>query len=276
MLMNRNRARALGHETVAILEAGQYTSPSGQTVDIRGLLRTSVDGTHSYPAGTRVPAGVQGVRPTRISVRNQTTLVAARGLADEGYNVAALNFASAKNPGGGFLGGARAQEESLARSSGLYAAIQGNPMYAFHQARSGGMYSDYTIYSPAVPVFRTDGGDLLETPWTCAFVTCPAVNAKVVLARRPHARDEIRRAMAERVDKVLAIAAHHGHDAYVLGAWGCGAFGNNGRDIAGLFAEALSRKGPYARVFREVVFAVIDWSEERRFIGPFEQQFGKA
>jgi uncharacterized protein (TIGR02452 family) len=58
---------------------------------------------------------------------NATTLDVARGLANEGHRVAALNFESAKNPGGGFLIGARAQEETLARASGLHAMLQGDP-----------------------------------------------------------------------------------------------------------------------------------------------------
>jgi len=74
------------------------------------------------------------------------------------------------------------------------------------------------------------------------------------------------------VDRVLAIAAIHGHEALVLGAWGCGVFGNDGREIAELFRAALD--GPFAAMFSEVVFAVTDWSPQRRFIGPFEEVFG--
>lgn len=76
--------------------------------------------------------------------------------------VAALNFASATHPGGGFLSGARAQEESIARSSGLFACLEGREMYSWHRSRLDAMYSDWIIYSPDVPVFRTDDGELLE------------------------------------------------------------------------------------------------------------------
>ena len=67
-----------------------------------------------------------------------------------------LNFASAKSPGGGFLNGARAQEEYLARSSCLYQCIRWNPMYAFHRANDDPLYTDYAIYSPGLsPSFAT-------------------------------------------------------------------------------------------------------------------------
>jgi uncharacterized protein (TIGR02452 family) len=78
--------------------------------------------------------------------------------------------------------------------------------------------------------------------------------------------------METRVAKVLAIAAIHGHEALVLGAWGCGVFGNDGGEIAELFRAALT--GRFANTFSRTIFAVTDWSPDRRFIGPFEDVFG--
>jgi uncharacterized protein (TIGR02452 family) len=75
----------------------------------------------------------------------------------------------------------------------------------------------------------------------------------------------------EWIGRVLAIAATHGHDALVLGAWGCGVFQNDPTEIAGLFAAAL--REPFHGTFAAVVFAVLDTSPERRFIGPFERAF---
>jgi len=134
-----------------------------------------------------------------------------------GYRPVALNFASAKRPGG-FLGGPWAQEELLARSSGLFACINGNPMYAFHQPRSDALCADYASYSPDVPVLRDDEGKLLDQPYLCSFITAPAVNAKVVLECDRERRAEIRATMQGRIGMVLTIAAAHGHEALVLGA----------------------------------------------------------
>lgn len=63
----------------------------------------------------------------------------------------------------------------------------------------------------------------------------------------------------------------HNHNAIVLGAWGCGAFGNDPRAIAPLFHRALTEN--FSGAYRDVVFAVVDWSLERRFIGAFEAAF---
>jgi uncharacterized protein (TIGR02452 family) len=274
MSLARSRAAALGREVLQIIESGRYQAASGAVVDVGDLVRRAVAATRSYPPDSSVPISAFPDRPTRVEVVNASTLEAARRLVDEGHRPAALNFASAKNPGGGFLSGARAQEESLARASALYACLAGNPMYESHRASRDALYTDYAIYSPDVPVFRDDDGTLLERPYPCAFITAPAVNAKVVLERDRSRRGEVREAMRRRVGKVLVIAAHHGHEALVLGAWGCGVFGNDPQEVADLFREALaaSFRGAFARV----VFAVLDGSEERRFIGPFERAFGVA
>src|SRR5262249_17755566 len=146
-----------------------------------------------------------------VMVTNETTLAAASRLTTAGRSPVALNFASARHPGGGFLGGARAQEESLARASALYACLEGNPLYAWHETHRNPFYTDYAIYSPHVPVFRADSGVLLDEPYFCAFITCPAVNARVALERDPACRPAIRSAMAQRIERVLAIAAAHNH-----------------------------------------------------------------
>jgi uncharacterized protein (TIGR02452 family) len=77
--------------------------------------------------------------------------------------------------------------------------------------------------------------------------------------------------MRDRVDRALTIMAHHGHRHLVLGAWGCGVFANDPEVVADQFA--LSLFGPFAGVFDEVVFAVLDWSAERRFVRPFAERF---
>jgi uncharacterized protein (TIGR02452 family) len=269
--MDRGLAEALGRETVGILEAGWYRAPSGKVVDVRERLQAALAGTRTYGPGAALPESGPGERETRIEVRNETTLVAAERMARAGQRAAALNFASAMEPGGGFLRGARAQEESLARSSGLYACLRGNEMYEYHWARDDPMYADYVIYSPEVPVFRRDDGTLLEEPYGCSMITSPAVMAYEVMDRMPERAGEIEGVMRGRMERVLRAARLHGHSHLILGAWGCGAFGNDGRMVAGLFGEAL--RGRHRGAFETVVFSITDWSEEKRFIGPFEAVF---
>jgi uncharacterized protein (TIGR02452 family) len=270
----RGECARQGREAVAISREGSYVAPSGRRIDISADVRRAVEAAvdHREEEVIPMPAAASGATRPKVSVVNGTSLASARALAARGVVPMVLNFASAKNPGGGFLNGARAQEESLARASALYATIEHSPMYAFHRRHGDAMYTSWMIHSPDVPVFRDDDtGWLLEEPYRCAFLTSAAPNAGVVLQRDYSRRDDVERVMRARVDRALAVMAHHGHKHLVLGAWGCGVFANEPEIVADQFARALD--GPFAGVFDEVVFAVLDWSAERRFVRPFAERF---
>jgi uncharacterized protein (TIGR02452 family) len=154
---------------------------------------------------------------TRVQVTNETTLGASRCLVESGLKPLALNFANGVHPRGGFLSGARAQEEVLCRSSALYQTLAGDPMYLAHSRRPRPDSTDWAIYSPDVPVFRADDGSELWHPWLLSFLTCAALYAPAI--GQPKSGDLLRR----RIHRVLAIARAFGHATLVLGAWGCGA-----------------------------------------------------
>ncbi|GLZ13276.1 TIGR02452 family protein [Actinomadura sp. NBRC 104425] len=246
---------------MAIIERGGYTAPSGRTVALADRIDAAVRGTVLYrPAEldgllARLPDAAGAGGGTRVEVTAETTLAAARRLHDSGRTPLALNFASAKNPGGGFLNGAHAQEEGLARSSALYASLtSAREYYDFHRAQCDLLYSDHMIYSPGVPVFRDDAGRLLEEPYDVAFLTSPAPNRGAIRDERAVAR--IPEVLRLRARKILAVAAHRGHQRLVLGAWGCGVFRNDPAEVARAFAEPLA--GEFAGRFDHVVFAVFD------------------
>lgn len=270
--ISREEARALGHRTVEILQEGFYISPSGSRVDISVQVNASVRDTISYPPDRQLGEYSPHHGKMIVEVRNETTLQAVEYLKSKNFDPAALNLASAESPGGGFLNGARAQEEYLARSSALWACLRDNEMYSYHRGRLDPFYSDYVIYSPNVTVIRDDTGELLEAPYSCAVITSPAVHATGVRRHTPALTGEIGSIMWNRILKVLAVADKHGHRELVLGAWGCGAFGNDGNEIAKLFRKALTEN--YRGAFDYIVFAITDWSEDAKFISPFIRAFG--
>jgi uncharacterized protein (TIGR02452 family) len=275
MRLNRNQRARVAQQTLQIIGQGHYVSCAGRHVDIGAAVAASVSGTCEFPPDHAVtlPQGLAGRHTTQVEVRNETTLAAARRLTAD-HRTVALNFASAKNPGGGFLSGSEAQEESLARSSSLYACLEGRSMYPFHRCHDDTLYTDYVIYSPSVVVFRDDDGELLETPFMCSFLTAPAPNAGAVLQRDPTRVGELRRALQTRINKVLSVAAVQGYDATILGAWGCGVFKNDPREVAREFQAALSVD--FAGVFRVICFAVLDHSSDGSVIAPFERSFGRS
>jgi uncharacterized protein (TIGR02452 family) len=274
--MARKPAAELARRTMEIVGAGRY-EVGGRTIWIQEDVERAVGETVEYPPGREIHWARGEERPTRVEATGESSLEAARRLVGEGARPCVLNFASAKNPGGGFLNGARAQEESLARSSALYACLSRRRMYDHHRMRSDPLYTSWVIYSPRVPVFFSDDGDLLDPPYLCSFLTSPACNAGVALERAGRARAAaveaaIQEAMAERVERVLGTAAAHDERALVLGAWGCGVFRNDPEQIAERFKEALD--GPFRGVFDRVIFAVLDSTREQRALGPFQQRFG--
>ena len=222
----------------------------------------------SIPPGVFLPSHECIPFPeTRIQVSNETTLGASKRLIENGLWPLALNFANGVHPGGGFLSGAKAQEEVLCRSSALYRTIIDDQMYIEHRQRSRSDSTDWAIYSPDVPVFRTDNGVELEQPWLLSFITCAAPHTPAI--GQPESADLLQK----RIHRVLEIAKGYGHCASVLGAWGCGAFANDPRRTATDFRHAL--ENDFSGAFSDIVFAITDWSPERKFLRPFCDVFAK-
>lgn len=276
-MINREFRSRIAQQTLSILDAGGYENALGRYVGIAGDLEQAKAGTVHYKGEALLklangPGACQSFATT-IEVRNEPTLAAARRLIALGHaDPLCLNFASAKNPGGGFLGGAEAQEENLAKSSGLYPCIaQKSAMYEANRAHKSCIYLDDMIYSPKVPVFRDDDYRLLDEPYVASMVTAPAVNRGAVARNEPERLGGLEAAMLARIEMLLALAVHHGHTALVLGAWGCGVFGNQPSDMARWFAAHLLHNPKYRKAFEHIVFAVLD--RKGAAVAAFEAQF---
>ncbi|MEU4129337.1 TIGR02452 family protein [Streptomyces wuyuanensis] len=268
------RLRGIARETQEIVEAGRYRAPGGRTVTIGGDLTAAVEGTRMF-GPEPVPVVPDTDRFSLSEVTGESSLAAARRLTGRDAGpVAVLNFASARNPGGGYLNGAQAQEEALCRASALYTTLLAVPgFYAHHREDRNPFYSDRVIHSPGVPVFRDERGGLLDAPFTVGFLTSPAPNAGVITARTPELAGRIPAALASRAERVLETAAVTGYRRLVLGAWGCGVFRNDPARVAGAFRALLTGNGRFAGHFDEIVFAVLDRTREARTLGAFREAF---
>ncbi len=264
--ISRHLALRLGKSAVKASSQGYYLNSMGEKVDwsldvekaCRGKLSIPPDSPLSQNKNARFPI-------TRVQVVNDTTLSASRRLIESGLGPLALNFANGVQPGGGFLTGALAQEETLCRSSSLYKTLVNDPMYEFHANRGRQDSTDWAIYSPQVPVFRTDDGSTLDHFWRLSFITCAAPYARSI--GQPESGDLLK----QRIHRLLAIAEALGYSTLVLGAWGCGAFFNDPNRTANDFRSAIEHE--FNGAFSNITFAITDWSEERRFLGPFRDVF---
>lgn len=173
-------------------------------------------------------------------------------LANAGKRMIALNFANAMYPGGGYVLGGNAQEESLCRASMLYYTIR--TQKSFYRKNRLHILPDYTdtmIYSENVPVIRNEHGDLLEKPVLCDFITCPAVNrtfAKFMFTRR-----RINHKMLVRIEKIIKLAISKKPEVLILGAFGCGMFGNKQKKVLPMFEEIINK---YVPDDIKVIFAI--------------------
>ncbi|KAI0785817.1 hypothetical protein C8Q75DRAFT_799952 [Abortiporus biennis] len=273
---NRNGRQTIAKDTIAAIERGSYL-----TYNIRDKVQYTNQHTEYYAPDSLLstwstatpPSGTRG----KISLVEVSTLVAAKNLLDSltqspKPKVGVLNFASAKNAGGGFLGGSRAQEESLARSSTLYPSLTteiASPYYKTHRRdpRSG-LYSHAMVYSPSVTFIRNDEGEWVE-PWDADILTSPAVNAGVA-QRKPEVGAQVEDVMRERMSRILFLFERKGIRHIVLGSFGTGAFRNDVGMVARIWAELLMEKrGRFQTSFENVVFAILG----RETFVKFEKEF---
>jgi uncharacterized protein (TIGR02452 family) len=266
----RHVATDLGHSAVAASRAGRYLTLSGMEVNFSDLVAAAMSSKLSIAPEDALPAPKPHppFSETVIQVSNESTLVASRRLVDRQLRPLALNFANGISPGGGFLHGARAQEETLCRSSALYLTLIGDRMYEEHANRPLPDSTEWSILSPDVPVFREDNGSPLDQPWRVSFITCAAPYAPTV------GRSASAEMLRQRIHRVLAISKAFGYETLVLGAWGCGAFGNDPERTATDFRQALETE--FRGAFSDIVFAITDWSPERKFLGPFRDAFATS
>lgn len=280
--------KATAKETLEIMKNGYYEVRS-RRVDISKFQEYSVANSFlltpqqgeelmkGLPSDTLPNLNSEGIlnqsHTPEYTVWNCSTVDAIlKADACKKSNIAVLNFASAKNPGGGFLNGAMAQEESLAASSCLYATlIVHEDYYKNNRACKSMMYTNHSIFSPDVVFFRDGRFQLLPQPVTASVLTLPAVNMGQVKLKG----EDIHQAelvMKQRMKLALTIFAHQNCKTLILGAYGCGVFRNDPDQIAVWWKELLEKYFPHQ--FPSVIFAVLDRSANQNCIQAFLNLFG--
>lgn len=241
----------------------------------------------------------QQVSGFRVTVVNDDTLDTAIRLAQNpagrsarADRVLVLNLASDKSPGGGWLNGSLAQEESICYRSSLYMSLY-RRYYPLGETQA--------IYSPNVILIRNAfgaGHALIEDKHPREMDAISVVSVAAI--RRPEttkgqriihgditereifARAEDRELTKAKMRLTLRVAASAGHRRLVLGALGCGAFKNPTEDVAICWIEVLGEEEFARGWFEEVVFAVLDKGSDGKNaarsgegnFGPFEKILG--
>lgn len=206
--------------------------------------------------------------PARMLLSGKKTVQAAAPYAREGKRVCILNFASSVCPGGGVLQGAPSQEESICRISTLYFPLTdpdtAGAFYDRHREmiRSGEMNRrnrDDIIYTPGVIAVREDAGQEKILPeserYAMDVITCAAPDLRETVdgTRYVPTKTELTAVFQKRWCRILEAAARHQADVLILGAFGCGVFGNPPELAAEAFNRAVK---PFRNYFETIEFAV--------------------
>ena len=277
--------KAMAKETLEIIKKGYYEPKNNKCpghntkITIKEDIEQSVKGSKLItPAdGAKILERLGDLEKSErcslpeTRVENISTVEAIHILASEHKtDIGVLNFASAKNPGGGFLNGAKAQEETLTVSSTLYPTLTAHEEY-YRENRNhrSMMYLDYAIYSPNVVFFRDSSFGPAESPAKASVLTLPAVNMGQVLLKGENA-EEAKKVMRRRMKLALSIFAEEKAKHLVLGAYGCGVFRNDPREIAKWWRELLEYG--MGRYFDTVFHAVLDSSKDGQCIKAFQAQ----
>ncbi|KAM0722459.1 hypothetical protein Q7P37_001900 [Cladosporium fusiforme] len=266
MLRASPRARHGIHKSDLIVDPSASTTISSPNATLGTHIKIRVQCTDTLSAAAKLSERPFASKRAAPTSKTQTR-----------PNVAVLNMASPIRPGGGFLDGANSQEEFLCARTTLYPSLW-DSFYRLPEA--GG------IYTPDVLVFRDstpEANDLSKRDRY--FVDMLSAG----MFRFPDARgrsedrdssctcgvsycDNDREIVTRKMKAVMRIAESKGAERLVLGAWGCGAYGNPVKEVAKIWRKVIAggprQRRPNAEQWdgiKEIVFAIPDRSMVREF-----------
>ncbi|MCD7830344.1 MAG: TIGR02452 family protein [Clostridiales bacterium] len=250
--MRKKKNRAILEDTLALLEQGGYTK-NGQEVrlpfspeqmrEIEVFLPTELasltaeEGTEPAPQSGSCAFACENEDALVLAQRQYERLKAA---GEPAPKILVLNLASATRPGGQTRNGASAQEEDLCRRTSLLLSLESEDAkryYDYNNARKTRMGSDAVMLSPNVAVVKDAASEALSAPFPISVMSCAA--PMVRLGLEGMTQQEYESMLCKRIQGMLLVAASHGYRHLILGAFGCGVYGNDAALVSDLFDRAI-------------------------------------
>ena len=280
------------HDTLNILDQGFYTY-KGKRIplkltpaqmreisvylpkDVKNISEdTEFEFTHN--ADSRILIGCENI--DSYSLARKRTKEAVDYLPEGAKPVLVLNLANPVNPGGGVRNGAKAQEEDLCRKSSLLLSLESPEAasyYRYNKSLHSYMGSDAVMITPQVEIIKDENGDLLPESVVVSVMTCAAPMIKRGMEGLTD--QQYKDLIYNRISGMLKVAAYLGYQVLILGAFGCGAFGNDAHVVSNLFYKVLKEfnfGGWEAKhFFYRIDFAVMDHSAEQYNFKEFSRNF---
>lgn len=264
-MANKANRLEVANRNIAIMKKGKYRVPTGHmsfhTVNIERDLAYMLSNSVYVPENKKFNITSKGYpQQTKSDIRQKVEII-DENVVDTIHrlgntsSVCCLNFASGIHPGGGYLYGSLAQEEALCYSSALYEALaQADLKHEFYDANraiKSKLYTSGLIYTKRVPFFRDADYNFLLKPTYIDVITCPAANASALSETE---RKVLPKVMYNRMLSIIDYCVGKA-DTLILGAYGCGVFGNDTETIAKYWYDILVRSG-YLHCFKKIVFAI--------------------
>lgn len=147
-----------------------------------------------------------------------------------------LNFASFKHPGGMFIEGSSAQEESLCHESFLYNVIKEQTDFydKNNNMKNRSLYKDRALYSPNIRFKNSEGYIGYFDVLTCAAPNFTSAQKYCGVTQAENSQ-----VLDQRIKYIIDIINDNNVDVAILGAWGCGVFGQNPTEVAALFKRYI-------------------------------------
>ena len=288
----RDRSRELNmfQETMQILEQGFYIK-DGRKIQLK-LSKKEMEEIQVYlPDDVKKYSNRKDFDPPYVFGRcgygceNTDSFTLARERVEYKYlydndvpKILVLNLANAVHPGGGVRRGSKAQEEDLCRCSSLLMSLESKTAkkyYEYNKSLHTKMGSDALMITPQVEIIRDENGELLDETVIVSVITCAA--PMVSYGKEGMSDAAYERLMYDRITGLLKSVAYLGYKNLVLGAWGCGAFGNDAAVISDLFYNALKNLDYNGHgqkdLFRRIDFAVLDRTKEQYNFKEFYRNF---
>lgn len=211
---------------------------------LRSTKQTKIYDTASiFKTPTPIDTAIQVIDTDTISATLQARL------KNPDHNISILNFASYRYPGGSFLNGSMAQEEAICQASNLYNILINFDSNFYAKNRKDlnhNLYKNVGLFTPDV-IFQTE-----THIFSANVITVPAPN-KTATLKNNISNDKIRQTLDSRIKFLLNIASDNQTDTLILGAFGCGVFGQDPNDVAQIFKKYLTSTHT---CFKNIIFAV--------------------
>lgn len=180
---------------------------------------------------------------TKIEVINHDVLVVAEALHTSGEDhILVLNLASYQHFLGGVESGAMAQEEELGRRTNYFKA--GDKHYPFNKMEG--------IYTSNVTIIKNSNYCVIENPFNVSMLAVAGIKNPKLVNNKLTGADY--NTTHKTIDNMFKIALLNNHSVLVLGALGCGAYGNPAEEIIKIYNDCLKK---YDGCFKRIIFAVL-------------------